>query len=47
LKEQGKLIRMDEYNTSHVGALPALANGGVADGCMARVLGILKEYIAK
>ena len=29
LKEQGKLLRLDEYNTNHVGgALPGLASGG-------------------
>lgn len=47
LKEQGKLIRLEEYDTNHAGCLPGISNRGVADGSMPRAMKILKEHLAK
>jgi hypothetical protein len=45
LRQQGKLIGIDEYDTSHAGGLPALSTGGVADGAQKQALDILKEHL--
>ena len=45
LEEQGKLIELKEYDVSHVGSLPLLANGGSADGADVKAASILKEYL--
>ena len=45
LKEQGKLLRLDEYNTNHVGgALPGLANGGPGANAFEDAVNVVVEH---
>ena len=45
LKEQGKLLRLDEYNTNHVGgALPGLASGGPGANAFEDAVNIVVEH---
>lgn len=47
LKEQGKLIDLKEYDTSHVGLLPGISAGGPADGSLGWAAKVLVEYLDK
>ena len=46
LKEQGKLLRLDEYNTNHVGgALPGLASGGPGAHAFEDAVNVVVEHL--
>lgn len=48
LKLQGKLIRVDEYNTGHIGGIPGtMSKGGPGGHAFADALAILQQELGK
>ena len=45
LQAMGKLIGMDEYDTTHIGTLPGFSNGGRGEGAFEKAVQVLKAHI--
>ena len=48
LKSQGKLIRVDEFNTGHIGGIPGImSKGGPGEAAFATSVAVLKQELYK
>jgi acetyl esterase/lipase len=45
LADLGKLIAIDEFNTTHIGFLSGIAKGGNAEAAWPKVVAVLKRYL--